>query len=98
MRKTAAALRLEAKTNFVIHADGDYGSGGVRGDYDFQPVWQCGVFDCDLRLLQPFPPAVRALTRVLTMLILFLASPFEAVKIPAEPGDRTRLARSFNAA
>src|SRR3979411_2576012 len=98
MRETAAALGLEAKSNFVIHADSDHGSGGVRSDYDFQSVWYGSVFDCDLRLLQPFPPAVRVLTRVLTRPMLFLASPLEAVKIPDEPDDKTRLARLFNAA
>jgi hypothetical protein len=39
MGETAAAPRLEAKSNFVVDADGNYRSGGVRGDYDSQSVW-----------------------------------------------------------
>ena len=35
VRETAAALRLEAKSDFVVHSDGDDRSGGIWRDDDF---------------------------------------------------------------
>ena len=61
MREAAAALRLEAETNFVVHADGDYRSGGIRRDYDFQAVRQRVVLDWNLECVHPLPPVVCAL-------------------------------------
>jgi hypothetical protein len=56
MREAAAALRLQAKTNFVVDADGDHRRGGVRHDDHLQSVRQRRVFHCDLRSIHPLPP------------------------------------------
>ena len=38
VREAAAALRLEAKADFIVDADGDDRRGGVGSDDDFQSV------------------------------------------------------------
>ena len=53
MREAAAALRLEAKANFVVDADGNDRSGGIRRDDYFQPIRQRGAFNRDFQMHSP---------------------------------------------
>jgi hypothetical protein len=45
VREAAAALRLKAKTNFVVDAYGDDGRGGVWRNNDFETVGESGRLD-----------------------------------------------------
>ena len=45
MGETAAALRLEAKSNFVVDANGDDGGGGVWRNNYFESIGECGRLD-----------------------------------------------------
>src|SRR5260370_41678546 len=53
MRETAAALRLEAKANFVVDADGNDRSGGVGRDDYLQSVRERGAFYGDFQMHSP---------------------------------------------
>ena len=51
--EAAPAVRLEAKANFVVDADGNDGRGGIRGDDDFQVVGERCGFDGNLQIRSP---------------------------------------------
>ena len=61
MGEAAAALRLEAKTDLVVDAEGDDRRGGIRRDYNFQAVRQRRAFDWNLESVHPLPPVECAL-------------------------------------
>src|ERR1700747_3308314 len=53
MREAAAALRLKAKADFVVDADGNDRSGGIRRDDYLQPIREGGAFSRKFQMHSP---------------------------------------------
>ncbi len=91
MRKSAAALRLEAKSDFVIDADSDHRSGGIRRNHHAQTVAESLVFDGNLQ-------GLHAPTSVKWDLVADLDEiPASLRSSQPAPRERTRAARRLTA-
>jgi len=51
MREAAATLRLKAKADFVVDADGNDRSGGVGRDDYLQPIRERSAFNRDFQII-----------------------------------------------
>src|ERR1700722_4688835 len=61
MREPASPLRLEPKSNLVIHANGHNRRRRIRRDHDIQSVRQLRMLDCDFKSIHPLPPVDKTL-------------------------------------
>src|SRR5580693_3866602 len=89
--EAAAALRLKAKTNFVVDADGHHRRGCIRHDDHLQAIRQRGVFHCDLRSVHPLLPMY------CTFALLFSSTTVTDGEPSAVSRVRTSSAKRFSA-
>src|SRR5579863_3602116 len=91
MSETAAALGLQAKTDFVVDAHSDNWRRRIGCHHNLQTISQRCTFDCDLELLHALPPTAFALSLFRTE--LFCSS----ARTRSGSSSRTRAASRFNA-